>query len=184
MKNIFLALCSLIIFSCSKDAPGPDNSVSGSGSIEYKVNGNFFKIENVNIQNGEGVIFAKQLKGSVIPATRYLLNGQKGANNFIGFAIVIDSLQSREYHYDSALIHTGISKYSFTFDYNGQIAGLFFNGDYFDVNITSYKNSRISGTFSAKFTPLPGIGGGGLNYNSRGSIVITDGKLNEVQVIY
>ncbi|HEY9362745.1 MAG TPA: hypothetical protein VIQ00_05760 [Chitinophagaceae bacterium] len=183
MKNVILILCSLFILSCSKDATGPDNSVSGSGSIEYKVNGNLFKIENVNIQNGESVVFAKQLQGSIIPATRYLLNGQKGVNNFIGFAIVTDSLQSKEYHYDSTLIHTGISKYSFTFDYNGQIAGLFFNGDYFDVNITSYKNGRISGTFNAKFTPLAGAGGG-LNYNSRNSIAVTDGKLNDVQVIY
>lgn len=172
------------MLSCSKDATGPNGSVSGSGSIEYKVNGNFLKIENVNIQNGEGVVFAKQLQGSIIPATRYILNGQKGVNNFIGFAIVTDTLQSKEYHYDSTLIDNDLSKYSFTFDYNGQIAGLFFNGDYFDVNITSYKNSRISGTFSAKFTPLPGIGGGNIDYNARGSIVITDGKLNDVQVIY
>ena len=83
MKNIILILCSVVLFSCSKDAAGPDMSVSGSGSIEYKVNGTLFKMDNANIANGEGVAFAKQLKGSFLANTRYALNAQKERITFL-----------------------------------------------------------------------------------------------------
>jgi len=49
------------------------------------------------------------------------------------------------------------------------------------VKITSYTNARISGTFSGKFTPtlgnLP-------DYSNKGTIIITDGKLNNIPVTY
>lgn len=181
MKNIIFIFCTIALFSCSKDASGPGTLVAGS--IEYKVNGIEVDFDNANIANGEMAIFSKQLKG-LVPATRYLLNAGKGSNNLIGFTIITDSLNKTRYHYDSSTIKSNLISFQCIAATNGQGAGLFFNGDYLDVNITSYKDSRITGTFTAKITPLPTSGAGGLNYNSRGSVVITDGKLNNVQVIY
>jgi hypothetical protein len=108
-----------------------------------------------------------------------LLNAQNGVDNTIIAAIVTDSLNLVNYHYDSAYLHTSASG-TIALAYNGQGAVIYFNGDYLDVNIFSYRNGRISGTFSAKLTPLEG----GLDYNNRNSVIITDGQINNVPVNY
>ena len=54
---------------------------------------------------------------------------------------------------------------------------IFFNGDYLDVNISSYKDGQVSGTFAGKLTTIPEI-----DYSKRGEILITEGKLNNVPV--
>lgn len=177
MKQLLYILICLTIFSCSKDKNSPDSS--SSGSISYQVNGQQMSMDNANIQNGEGVAFAKQLKGSIIPATRYLLNAQKGVNNIMISAITTDSLHTQSYHYDSSFISDQFT--IFTVLFNGQQSMVFYNTDYFDFIISSYSNGRVSGTFTAKMTP---VAGGTLDYNSRGSIVITDGKLNNIPVTY
>jgi hypothetical protein len=179
MKQIFYSLFTLLVFaSCSKDAANP--SATGTGSIEYKVNGVLIKMDNANIQNGEGVAFAKQLKGSLISQTRYLLNAQKGVNNIAIMTIVSDSLQAIDYHYDSAYNNANFGLFMFTVLANGNQSTLYYNTDYLDVNITSNKSGHISGTFKAKLTSLTGIS----DYSSRGSIMITEGKLINVPVTY
>lgn len=151
MKKLLFLL--LIFSACTKDKDNPGTSTSGS--ISYKV---------------------KQLQGNLVQKTRYLLNAQKGINNIFITAIVTDSLQQKNYHYDSTNNDLGI--FMFTIKSGGSQSMLFYKGDYFDVNISSYKNGRISGSFSAKITPLS------LDYNLRGTILITDGKLNNVPVTY
>lgn len=180
MKKITSTLITCIIFfSCSKDTNNPSPVPSATGSIQYKVNGQLIVIDNVDLLSGQYAIFAKQLKG-IIPETRYLLNAQKGINNFIAFTIVTDSLHQMNYHYDSLSVKDIFISFSFTNNSNGQLAGLLFNGDYFDINISSYKNSRVSGTFTAKISPFSTS----FDYNKRGSVIISEGVLNNIQMTY
>jgi hypothetical protein len=182
MKQIFYSLFTLLVFaSCSKDAANP--SATGTGSIEYKVNGVLIKMDNANIQNGEGVAFAKQLKGSLISQTRYLLNAQKGVNNAMTITLVTDSLLQTSYHYDSTIVYNNVLTHTFGIVNSSNLSTLFYNGDVFDVIITAYSNGRISGTFSGRLTPFASIGGIP-NYDNRSSTLITEGKLINVPVTY
>jgi hypothetical protein len=177
MKKILTFFACLTLLSCGKSKNDPTNQ-SVSGSISYKVNGQSVSMDNANLSSGEGVAFAKQLKGSVIQATRYLLNAQKGVNNILICAITVDSLHTQTYHYDSAFISNQFTVFSVLF--NGQQSEVFYNTDYFDFEISGYNSGKISGTFTAKMTPLNGT----LDYNNRGAVVITEGKLNNIPIAY
>ena len=109
-----------------------------------------------------------------------MLNAQKGVNTSLSFPLVTDSFHLINYHYDSTSIEGSENIASFIVTYNGQNAMVFFSGDMFDVNIASYKNSRLSGTFSAKLTPY----GSSIDYNDRGTLVITEGLINNIPVSY
>jgi hypothetical protein len=168
----------VILLSCGKVKNYPFEPSSESGSIQYKINGQLTVMDNVDTLNHGGAVINRQIKG-LLPDTRYLINAQNGVDNTLVAAIVTDSLQLINYHYDSVYMRTSASAI-FALAYNGQGAVIHYKGDYIDVNIFSYKNSRISGTFSAKLTPLEGIA----DYNNRNSIIITDGKIDNVPVNY
>ena len=97
-------------------------------------------------------------------------------DNLLNITIVTDSLNLGNYHLDSTSLGPLALKYQ------GQTAGIVFSGDFFNVNITGYQNSRISGTFTAKLTPIsdPYYG----PPRQPGSIIITEGVFDSVQVIY
>jgi hypothetical protein len=177
MKKILTFFACLTLFSCGKSKNDTTNQ-SVSGSISYKVNGQSVSMDNANLSSGEGVAFAKQLKGSVIQATRYLLNAQKGVNNILICAITTDSLYTQTYHYDSSFSNSQGTIFSVSF--NGQQSEVFYSTDYFNFEISGYNNGKISGTFTAKMTPLAGP----LDYTNRGAVVITEGKLNNIPVAY
>lgn len=178
MKKFVLLLMVALMASCSGGNNDP-SSQSADGSISYKVNGQLVSMDNVNISNREGAAFVKQLKGSRTPATRYLLNAQKGFGNLMVSVITTDSLHAQNYHYDSAFANDQLTLFVETF--NGQQSQVFYSSDYFDFVISSYSNGRISGTFTAKMTPASRTT---LDYNNRGSVVITEGKINNVPVSY
>lgn len=169
MKPILLSLfliCALA--ACNKDT---NSTATLNTSISYKVNDNLISIENADIQSAQYVTFFKQLPGTVITQTRYVMNAQKGANNVLVFVITTDSLQKKNYNFNNS----SPDRLSFVMNYNGQVSGILNSGDLFDVTISEYNNSRVSGTFSAKFSPTTG---------APGSTVITEGKFSNVQVIY
>ncbi len=170
MKYILIIWFVIFFTSCEKDSSSPDLKAA----IEYKVNGNSVLIDNAGDQY---VIFQKQLKGSLVSETRYLLNAQKGANNVLMFGIVSDSLQTKSYHYDSTSANLLLSLP--TINYDGQVSSVMRKGDYFDITISDYSNSRISGTFTAKLTATNNAVSG-----PTGTTVITEGKINNVQVVY
>lgn len=165
MKQIIFGLFLISALSCNKD---PNSATTTTASIEYKVNGTAVSMDNVDITSGKYVVFQKQLAGTVIPKTRYLLNAQNGANNVVVFYIVADSLQKINYRLDSTFVATALN-------YNGQVSALLHKDDYISVNITDYSGSKISGTFTGKLSPVSG---------TAGSTLITEGKINNVQVIY
>jgi len=171
-------LISIIFLSCGKEKKYPFQPSSQSGSIQYKINGQLIVMDNADTLNHGGAVIARQLKG-LLPETRYLINAQNGVDNTIVAAMVTDSLQLINYHYDSAFMRTSASG-TFALAFNGQGAVIHYKGDYVDMNIFSYKNARISGTFSAKLTPLAGVS----DYSNRNSVIITDGKIDNVPVSY
>lgn len=180
MKKIALLFTSVVLlfaFSCKKEN---GSSLDSTGSIGYKVNGKSYSMSNVNLSNGEGVAFSKQLKGNLISETRYLFNAQKGSNNVILFSIVTDSLKSEKFHYDSASTQQDVLLFLASIMADGQQSMLLYGTDYLDIDISSYKNGHVSGSFSGKFTPLAN----GVDYNNRGTVDISEGKLNNVPVIY
>jgi hypothetical protein len=174
MKQLFLVLFVVgILCSCSKD-PNTPSGTNASGSITYKVNGSPVTMNNVDLMTGQYVVFQKSLKG-VAPETRYILNAQNGANNVLLFTIASDSLQKINYHYDStSVFSTGYLLY--VVNYQGQVSSLLRNGDYFDINISNYSSGRVTGTFTGKLTSS--------TTGQPGSAIITEGKINSVQVIY
>jgi hypothetical protein len=179
MKILSCLFTCIVFLSCGKEKNYPFVPSSTSGLIQYKVNGQLVVMDNADTINKNGVSFAKQLKG-FLPETRYFLNAQKnGVDNSFVTSIVTDSLQLINYHYDSAYMHASATA-TFAFTYDGQGGAIYYKGDYLDVNIFSYKNARVSGTFSAKLTPLAGI----LDYNNRSSVIITEGILDNVPVSY
>ena len=93
------------------------------------------------------------------------------------FSIVTDSLNLGKYHIDS----TSNGGHSNALKYHGQNAGILFSGDFFDVTVTAYQNSRISGAFQAKLTPISDTDG---QPGKPGSIIISEGVIDSVRVIY
>ena len=178
MKILSCFLICFIFLSCAKEKNYPFQPLSSAGLIQYKVNGQLVMMDNSDTVNKAGATLTRQLKG-FLPETRYLFNVQNGVDNIIIASIVTDSLQLINYHYDSAYMHSSTSA-TFAFAYDGQGGVIHYKGDYLDVNIFSYKNARVSGTFSAKLTPLAGI----LDYNNRNSVIITDGIIDNVPVSY
>jgi hypothetical protein len=173
--TIIIIIYLSILQSCGKN--WVVNINDSSGSIQYKVNGQLITMDNANASNGENVVFAKQLKGSVLPATRYLMDAERGSNNVLLLSISSDSLQEINYYYDSTYQSNHPSELVFDISFNGEIGTLSFGGDNFDINISSYKNRKISGTFSGKLSSTP-------DYNKRGNLVITEGAFNNIPVIY
>ena len=98
-------------------------------------------------------------------------------NNVLSLSISSDSLQEINYYYDSIYQSSHPSELVFDISFNGEIGTLSFGGDNFDINISSYKSRKISGTFSGKLSSTP-------DYNKRGNLVITEGVFNNIPVIY
>jgi len=183
MKQILSIWIAAIFFaSCNKDPTTGNNTPTiADGTLQYKVNGNLVTIKNISIADAEYTVFFKQLQGTGIPHTRYMFNGQKGANNIWVFGIESDSLTLGNYTYDSTYLYP--SAIVTTMTYNGQQSALFYGGDVMSINITSYSNGFISGNFTAKFTPFPIIIGVP-DYSTRGTTLITEGEFKNIKCIY
>ena len=180
MKYLLLVFTAAIFYSCSKDPAAPPR-INASGLIQYKVNGTDVAMNNVAISSDQFVVCYKQPKG-IAPKTRYLLTAQNGANNLLVFPIVTDSLHEMNYHYDSAVLIGNPAAFAFSLKYTGQTSTIFYHTDNFDVNISAYKNGLISGTFAGKFTPYSQLQG--VSFEDRGKIIISEGKIDNVPVIY
>ena len=181
MKHLVYFFLSLTLLSCSKSSNSPVQSTSTSGSIQYKINGDLFTIDNANLLNGEEVSVTRQLHGIGLPQTRYLLNAQIKPDFFLTITLVTDSLYEINYHYDSATVSNNFAEFTFDLDNKGQFRSLYFSTDHVDVNISSYKNSRVNGTFTGRLSEVTGSLS---DYYKRGSIYITEGVFANVPVTY
>jgi hypothetical protein len=178
-KIISLLFLIAILTSCSKNENNTVETID-DGAFQYKVNGNLITINGANVSSSEYSVFFKQLQGTIIPQTRYMFNGQKGNNNVWVFGIKTDSLKIQSYSFDSTYL--SISSIPTTMTYNGLQSGLLYNGDNLKINITSYSNGLISGTFTGKFTPFPASGLP--NYSTRGNTIISEGEFKNIKCNY
>lgn len=182
MKRIlFIALVSFTLFSCNKNNGNSTPPADVIGSIHYVVNGNVVTMENKNFLSGEDVAFSKQLKGSILSATRFLLNAQKGTDNGLTTSIISDSLLEISYRYDSVSVADNPGDFLFNLDFNGRSSAILYNGDFVNIVINSYKDGRITGVFNARLSPVTGINN---DYSNRNTIIVSDGQFDRVPVIY
>jgi len=183
MKHFLsFSIAAIFITLCTRDPNTSNNPPTiADGTFQYKVNGNLVTIKNISIADAEYTVFFKQLQSTAIPHTRYMFNGQKGANNFFGFGIQSDSLTLGNYTYDSTYQYASGNVTTMT--YNGQQSLLIYGGDNMNINITAYSNGFISGNLTAKLTPLPIIIGVP-DYSTRGTTLITEGEFKNIKCIY
>jgi hypothetical protein len=148
------------------------------GSVEFKVNGVAVKMVYSNYRYRYLLFFDKTPAYAV--GYRYFLNGSE-MNSNLELNIFTDTLETKNYHYDSSDVATNTG-YVITLrlTYNGQTSIIHYKDDFADFNISSHKNSRVSGTFSGRLTPeaIP------IGFGEPGSITITEGKINDVKVLY
>jgi hypothetical protein len=187
MKRLFInyRVCLYIVFislnlSCKKSNPSSGSVTPDPGFVEFKINGSAVKIIYSNYAYRSPLFFQKIPPPNI--GTHYSLNGSE-LNSNIELNIFTDSLETKNYHYDSldvAHSYNDILVISLRVTYNGQTSYIHYKDDFADFNISSYKNSRVSGTFMGKLTPkiLP------TGFGEASSINIAEGKINDVKVIY
>ena len=165
-----------IILSCSKSNSGSDSKTPDPGFVEFKINGgSAVHIEYSNPIYHYALLFYKD--------ARYSLSAFFGneANSTIDLTIFTDSLETKNYHYDSLDVErSDLHVITLRITDKDQTWLIHYKGDFADINISSYKDSRISGTFTGKLTPRLSNGG----FGPAGTINITEGKINEVKVLY
>ena len=186
MKTRLVIILSICIISCSKNkqtptTPQPPLQVDSS-SISFKFNDTLVTIKggiNSYVSNREGVYASKVLT----PNSKWVYNisAQSGFYNGLLLQIYIDSLLVQPYHYFLTQPYYWVNPYQGLFlgiQYKNNDYEIYLPNDSVNVNITSFSNGYISGTFSADLTPRkppkPGPG----------STKITDGSFQNLQVVY
>jgi hypothetical protein len=182
-KNIILLfkifICTSFIFflSCKRTNV---NSNSSTAFFKYTVNGKQVQV-NINYNNiiiGNYAFVAKYPANSGIPTTYDIEANSSGGDSTLILAIEADSLMIQNYHYDSTFIVNN-QAVSEGVNLNGSESSVSRNGDYLDLNITSYSNGFVSGNFTAKMSVLS------LNPSSpAGTTLITNGVFQNIQVTY
>lgn len=165
--------------SCKKSNLSSDPITPDPGSVEFKINGSAVKMIYSNYVYHNPLDFSKLPPFTVGP--RYSLFGWESLNTYIDLNIFTDTLETKSYHYDSVdVARDGAYVITLRVTYFGQTSVIYYKDDFADFNISSYKNSRVSGIFTGKLTPetLP------TGFGAAGSINITEGKINDVKVVY
>jgi len=168
MKFFFLPFLVLIL-SCSQETPLPNTE---NGTIKYKING-----VQVTYTDSVSGYDAKATKLTTMwPETRYLFEGRRGPSELFQVMIITDSLKPIQYRYDS----TSYAPVNIDHNSGALLSSLYFNGDYFNVTITSYSNGKLSGFFTGRLSPYSILH----DYNQRGSVAITEGLFTNLKVTY
>ena len=183
MKRLFInyggcLYIILISFNLSCKKSNVDLKTPDPGTVEFKINGSAVKMIYSNYIYQVSLLFFNINVGNAPP--HYPLDGSE-LNSNIELNIFTDSLETKSYHYDSLdVARVNVYVITLRVTYNGQTSVIHYKDDFADINITSHKNSRVSGTFTGKLTPeiLP------IGFGEPSSINITEGKINDVKVIY
>ncbi|MBK6936660.1 MAG: hypothetical protein IPH18_07045 [Chitinophagaceae bacterium] len=165
---LFPVFLSLII-SCSQDIPPPQNEMV---SIKYKING----VQVTYTDSVPGYNANATKLTTMWPETRYLFEGHSGSSELFQAMIITDSLKPLQYRYDS----TNFSLINIDHNAGALQSSLYFNGDYFNITITSYANGKISGLFTGRLSPYTIF----YDYNQRGSVMITEGAFTNLKITY
>ena len=177
--SLYIIFFLFINLSCSKNNSGSDPNISDEGYVDFKINGSAVHIKYSNPVY-HYVLFFQKIP-PITTGTRYSLSGGDEENSSIDLNIFTDSLETKNYHYDSLDVERSyVYVITLRITYSNQTSVIHYKGDFVDINISSYKGSRISGTFTGQLTPQLNTGG----FGTAGSINITEGKISEVKVIY
>lgn len=178
-KNLFYFVLIVSLLSCSKN---DDSKTIIEGTIKYKINGELVTYDNKSVESPELLDVAGS-KSKVEPFNDpfYVIEGHSPFSNKELFQAMIftDSLMQMNYHMDTTdLDHYGVLM-NIDHNYPQIQSSLHFAGDYVDITITSYSNGKVSGTFTAKLSPITDYY---YEYNKRGSILITEGEFSNVKL--
>ena len=143
-----------------------------TATIQYEINGKRLGLSVRGADNQPPLYSLSCQK-----AGGYVFSGIVGDIDFV-YTFYTDSLTVGNYQYTS---NYGAS-YVTTFE--GRPQYVYGPTDHMRFTVTSYKDGRISGTFSGQLTPAVQVGTFNNVYGTPGSVVIKNGTFTNVPVIY
>ena len=186
MKTSLLIILSICIISCSKNKQSPARPTPhpqvDSSSISFRFNDTLVTIKgglNSYLTNREGVYASKVLTS--YPKWVYNISAQSGFYNDLLLQIYTDSLLVQPYNYFLTQPYYWVVPDQGLFlgiQYKNRDYQIYLPNDSVNVNITSFSNGYISGTFSADLTPMDSAN------PVSGSTKITDGSFQNLQIVY
>jgi hypothetical protein len=178
---IFLSSC--LKQSIADAMIAEQNSGTRGGSVAtmtYTVRGYTVttSVNNADSQDPRG--YQLGCSKTVYPGTNssvYILDCLSNSGE-MAFTFSTDSLTIGDYEY------SGIYGELFILSYNGEDEFVHDPTDFVRFNITSYSQGHISGTFSARLTPMIMAGNPNNVYGASGSVLVTNGSFTNVPVFY
>ncbi len=177
MKVYYLAAIILfILFSCKKENEHSDTF------IKYKVNGQqveiYGELSAITPSASEtGVIGEKRLKGNTFLNSFYEIIGQLQSTDIIKLNIPVDSLETKNYHLDSAIYFSSTTA-GVQVLFHDTTYSLQRGSDFTDINITSYSSGKMSGTFNCTMSYY------NVTTDTYISAIISEGVFQNVKLIY
>jgi hypothetical protein len=178
--KIYLTLfaVTILLSSCFKQSIADamlNTAKGGTATLSYEINGTPAKISVRDADNQTGGYYTLSCGKANYG---YVLSGVTDLGEFT-FTFNTDSLKAGNYKYTSYYYRD-----MYVTDFQGRPCYIAGPTDNMDVNITSYKNGRVSGNFTGQVTPATSQPFGNNVYGTFGSVVIKNGSFSNVPVIY
>jgi hypothetical protein len=170
---VMLFAVTVLLSSCLKQSIADamlDSAKGETVTLSYEINGTPVKVSVRDADNQSGGYYTL----ACYKSNGYHFSGSTGNGEF-AFSFYTDSLKVGNYKY------TATQEYITDFGFPCYMAGA---TDNMNINVTSYKNGRISGNFTGQISPAPMQGPYGPVFGAYGSVVIKNGLFSNVPVIY
>ncbi len=179
---IFLSSCLKQSIADAMIAEQNSGTRGGSGvaTMTYTINGNTVTTSVNNPDHQDPTVYQLGCGKTVYPGTNSTVYSLDCLSNSgeMAFTFGTDSLTIGDYEYN------GIYGDLFILSYNGEDEFVHDPTDFIRFNVTSYSQGHISGTFSARLTPMITAGNPNNTYGAVGSVLITNGSFKNVPVFY
>jgi hypothetical protein len=170
---LILFTITVLLSSCLKQSIADamlDSTKGETATLSYDINGTAVKLSVSDADNRSGGYYTL----ACYKSNAYHFSGVTDLGEFT-FTFYTDSLKVGNYKY------TATQAYITDFGYPCYMAG---PTDNMNINVTSYKNGRISGNFTGQISPALMQGPYGPVFGTYGSVVIKNGLFSNVPVIY
>ncbi len=170
---VILFAVTVLLSSCLKQSIADamlDSGKDETATLSYEINGTAVKVSVRDADNQAGGYYTL----ACYKSNGYHFSGITDNGEFT-FRFYTDSLKVGNYNY------TATGEYVTDFGHPCYMAG---PTDYMNINVTSYKNGRISGNFTGQISPATTQGPYGPVFGAYGSVVIRNGLFSNVPVIY
>lgn len=170
---LMLFTVTVLLSSCLKQSVAEamlDSAKGETATLSYEINGTAVKVSVRDADNRSGGYYTL----ACYKSNAYHFSGATGNGEFT-FSFYTDSLKVGNYKY------TATQEYITDFGFPCYMAG---PTDNMNINVTSYKNGRISGNFTGQISPAPMQGPYGPVFGAYGSVVIKNGLFSNIPVIY